>query len=129
WVFSPPAFRLKGYSVMVGERPGLRAGGVWNQTCILCHNTAPYLLSMFGELSGPRAPSYQGEVVDRLLPAARRLHYEVTDAGGLARAIAAEMALLGDPSFERADGEPTALLTRAIRTTRAGLRARHLLEV
>src|SRR5262245_9558854 len=39
YVFSSGSFRLKGYSVMVAERPGLRAGGVWNQTCILCHNT------------------------------------------------------------------------------------------
>src|SRR5689334_23346483 len=29
YVFSTGSFRLKGYSVMVAERPGLRAGGVW----------------------------------------------------------------------------------------------------
>ena len=43
YVFETGTFRLKGYSVMVGERPGLRAGGVWNQTCIFCHNTIPVL--------------------------------------------------------------------------------------
>src|SRR5947208_16993482 len=34
YVFETRSFRLKGYSVLVGERPGLRAGGVWSQTCI-----------------------------------------------------------------------------------------------
>src|SRR5260221_13155809 len=37
-------FRYKGYSVMVHERDGLRAGPGWNRTCILCPNTAPSLL-------------------------------------------------------------------------------------
>ena len=48
FVFQPPSFRLKGYSVMVGERPGLRAGGVWNQTCIFCHNTNPLFRQHLG---------------------------------------------------------------------------------
>ena len=29
YIFETSSFRLKGYSVLVGERPGLRAGGVW----------------------------------------------------------------------------------------------------
>jgi hypothetical protein len=41
---------------MVGERPGLRAGGVWNQTCVFCHNTNPYFASTWGELYGEGAP-------------------------------------------------------------------------
>ena len=72
YVFETRSFRLKGYSVMVGERPGLRAGGVWNETCIFCHNTVPYFDALWGELPGPGAPTYQGEVVDRLLPRERR---------------------------------------------------------
>ena len=90
YVFETSSFRLKGYSVMVGERPGLRAGGVWNQTCVFCHNTTPYFDSTWGELHGPGAPSYQGEVVDRLLPASRRWSFEVTDAPSFARALADE---------------------------------------
>ncbi len=96
FVFQPPSFRLKGYSVMVGERPGLRAGGVWNQTCVFCHNTNPYFDSTWGELYGPGAPGYQGEVVDRLLPPARRFSFEITDEAALARALENELAVLGD---------------------------------
>ena len=33
--FETKSFRLKGYSVLVTERPGLHAGGVWNQTSLL----------------------------------------------------------------------------------------------
>ena len=55
--------------MLVGERPGLRAGGVWNQTCVFCHNTVPYFDDIWGALASARArPAYQGEVVDRLLP-------------------------------------------------------------
>ena len=54
YVFETASFRLKGYSVLVGERPGMRAGGVWNETCIFCHNTTPYFDSIWGELYGPR---------------------------------------------------------------------------
>src|SRR4029079_15272972 len=87
YVFETGTFRLKGYSVMVGERSGLRAGGVWNQTCIFCHNTVPYFDDLCGALYGSGAPSYQGEVVDRALPATRRLRYRATDPGALMRAL------------------------------------------
>ena len=80
---------------MVGERPGLRAGGVWNQTCVFCHNTNPYFDSTWGELYGPGAPGYQGEVVDRLLPPSRRFSFEITDEEALARALEGELAVLG----------------------------------
>ena len=60
--------------MLVGERPGLRAGGVWNETCVFCHNTVPYFDDVWGELRrDPGAPAYQGEVVDSLLPPSRRL--------------------------------------------------------
>ena len=81
-MFETASFRLKGYSVLVGERPGLRAGGVWNQTCIFCHNTTPYFDSLWGELHGPGAPGYQGEVVDRLLPRERRWRFEIAGRRG-----------------------------------------------
>ena len=66
------AWRYKGYSVMVGERPGLKAGGVWNQTCIFCHNTVPLLFTLFGALQ-PGAPAYQGEQVDPAFARAKTL--------------------------------------------------------
>ena len=65
YVFETRSFRLKGYSVMVGERPGLRAGGVWSETCVFCHNTDAVLRRLWGELAGRARPAYQGEVVDR----------------------------------------------------------------
>src|SRR6185369_1278122 len=95
YVFESGSFRLKGYSVMVGERPGLRAGGVWNQTCVFCHNTNPYFDSTWGELLGPGAPGYQGEVVDRLLPPDRRWSFAITDEAALAAALRDEIAFLG----------------------------------
>ena len=96
FVFETRSFRLKGYSVMVGERPGLRAGGVWNQTCVFCHNTIPYFDSTWGSLHGPGAPGYQGEVVDTRLPRERRASFEVTDEAALARAVESELAFLGE---------------------------------
>jgi predicted CXXCH cytochrome family protein len=126
FVYSPPSFRLKGYSVMVAERPGLRAGGVWNQTCIFCHNTVPYFSSLLGELYGPSAPGYQGEVVDRLLPVERRSPLAVTRADDLVRAAGDELAFLG--ARERPDDVPRAL-DAALRATRKGFDASHLVEV
>src|SRR6185436_7858299 len=96
------SFRLKGYSVMVAERPGLRAGGIWNRTCIFCHNTNPYLSSLFGALHGDGAPSYQGEVVDALLPPGRRFAFEATDEAALSRALEDEVHLLGGRPAEHA---------------------------
>ena len=53
YVFETRSFRLKGYSVLVGERPGLRAGGVWSETCVFCHNTVPVLRRAVGRAGGP----------------------------------------------------------------------------
>jgi predicted CXXCH cytochrome family protein len=96
YVFQSGSFRLKGYSVMVTERPGLRAGGVWNQTCVLCHNTYPLFGSLWGTLHGPGAPTYQGEMVDRVLPPDRRWSWRVTDQAALTAALRSEIAELGD---------------------------------
>ena len=101
YVFETKSFRLKGYSVLVMERPGLHAGGVWNQTCVFCHNTVPYFDDVWGALyeqSGirGRAPGYQGEVVDKLLPPDRRFRFEVGGgAGALVDAVDAEVTAVG----------------------------------
>jgi len=60
---------------MVKERSGLRAGPVWTETCIFCHNTPTYLSTVLGALAGPGSKPYQGEVVDPLHAArsARRM--------------------------------------------------------
>ena len=88
-------WRYKGYSVLGPERPGLRPGGIWNKTCIFCHNTIPYFDDILGAISDPRLGPYQGEVVDPLLPAARRASWEVTDPAALASAVADELSVLG----------------------------------
>jgi hypothetical protein len=49
--------RYKGYSVMVRERDALEPGLVWQQACILCHNTAPQFVALYDELHGPGAPA------------------------------------------------------------------------
>lgn len=137
YLFQNSSFRLKGYSVMVGERPGLRAGGVWNQTCIFCHNTIPYFDDLWGALHGPGAPGYQGEVVDRVLPAARRLRYAVTDASGLLRALDAEVATLQGSdaapdtslALEANTDQIRTGLRRAMVVSRAKFAPSHFIEV
>jgi predicted CXXCH cytochrome family protein len=134
YVFETASFRLKGYSVMVGERPGLRAGGVWNQTCVFCHNTTPYFDSTWGELYGPGAPSYQGEVVDRLLPAARRWTFAITEAGGFARALADETHAVGGAPVSRdidvsSDQGRRAALRAGMHELRTRLQPRHFIEL
>jgi predicted CXXCH cytochrome family protein len=139
YVFQTASFRLKGYSVMVGERPGLRAGGVWNQACIFCHNTVPYFDDLWSALHGPGAPSYQGEVVDRVLPVGRRLRYVVTDPAALTRAIDEEVAVLGAPPPAAESGVVTpgttvreatrAALRRAMLESRARFQPSHFVEL
>ena len=130
YVFETRAFRLKGYSVLVTERPGLRAGGVWNQTCIFCHNTTPYFDSTWGELAGRGAPAYQGEVVDRLLPADRRFHVEIAGDGTRAfiDAVAAEVTAVGGTPAPASDNRATAL-RQGIHELRSHFAARHFVEV
>ncbi len=116
--------RYKGYSVMIRERSGLREGAVWNQTCIFCHNTSPYLLTMMGPLAG-RAPPYQGTVVDRLLPPDRRWDLEISDPHGLLAALKTEVAALGG-ELDASDAQRG--LAQAISVTRASFRGEHLIE-
>jgi predicted CXXCH cytochrome family protein len=126
YVFESASFRLKGYSVMVTERPGLRAGGVWNQTCVLCHNTYPLFGSLWGALHGPGAPPYQGETVDRVMPTDRRWSWRITDADALSAALRAEMRFLG---VEPVADEPQGLLAASSRSLRDHLVPNKLLEV
>ncbi len=129
YVFETRSFRLKGYSVLVGERPGLRAGGVWSQTCIFCHNTVPYFDDIWGALHGPGAPSYQGEVVDRLLPENRRLNLSVAAGQGdaLVAAVGAELRAVG--SLAPLPAEPQGALRRGLRELRAHFTARDFVEI
>ena len=135
YVFETKSFRLKGYSVLVTERPGLHAGGVWNQTCVFCHNTVPYFDDVWGALydqSGTRsrAPGYQGEVVDKLLPPDRRFRFDVAGDGALVDAIDAEVtAVGGTPSGPVGGGRPDEALKHGIHELRARFAARHFVEV
>jgi predicted CXXCH cytochrome family protein len=129
-VFETASFRLKGYSVLVGERPGLHAGGVWTQTCIFCHNTVPYFDALWGALAGPGAPSYQGEVVDRLLPAARRWRVATAGAGeeALVRAVDDELRFVGVPPPAPSEGGDRALRD-GIRALRSRFGPQHFVEI
>lgn len=117
------ALRYKGYSVMVKERDGLKVGPVWNQTCIFCHNTVPYVSTVLGALAARDRPGgYQGEVVDPLVPASMRASYTVTNPRAMNAILEKELARLGAPA-----GSPT--LRDAIAGTRSRFRASHLVEV
>ncbi len=127
WVFSPVPggrgqLRYKGYSVMVKERSGLRAGPVWSETCIFCHNTPTYLSTVLGALAGPTAKPYQGEVVDPLMPRERRAEWIVTDAGKLSSTLESELARIG---VKRKSPTPA----QAIAATRSAFRREHLVEL
>jgi predicted CXXCH cytochrome family protein len=121
WFIGSQSWRYKGYSVMGAERPGLRPGGAWSKTCIFCHNTVPYFDDVLGALADAKVGPYQGEVVDPLLPPARRARYEVTDAAALERAVADEARVLGAKSATT----PADL----IRATRARFTGANLVEV
>ena len=126
YYFESHGYRLKGYSVMTHERPGLFAGGVWNQTCIFCHNTVPALDSVLGALAGPSPPAYQGVLVDRLLPPDRRFAYRVTREEGFRAAVAAEAANLGGSIAEV--GAPTSVARSGINAMASHFRGENLVE-
>ena len=127
YYFQNQGYRPKGYSVMAHERPGLRAGGVWNQTCIFCHNTVPWFDTALGALAGTSPPSYQGVLVDRLLPPARRFNYRITNDAALRKAIADEEAFVGGaPAKRDLDGESAA--RAGIRVLANQFQGRHLVE-
>ncbi|MBX3276076.1 MAG: hypothetical protein KF729_37840 [Sandaracinaceae bacterium] len=127
WILADEEWRYKGYSVQVRERPALAAGPVWSRTCILCHNTAPYLASAYDDLARSRI-RYQGSVPSNLLPRARRLRFEVRDEGALEDALAAETARLGAPdALERTSLDT--LLRSAARATSDHFSREHLVEL
>jgi predicted CXXCH cytochrome family protein len=134
YLLGPRSLRYKGYSVMVHERATLRAGPVWSQTCIFCHNTVPELDRMLGAVAasdGRRAPAYQGEQVDPWLTPARRMPPRVADEEGFTRVVGDELARLGEvpraPPPARAGAPATA--RRAAGAVRAGFDGDALVEV
>jgi len=120
--------RYKGYSVMVHERSTVRAGPIWSRTCIFCHNTVPEMDRLLGALAGPRAPAYQGEQVDRWLPAERRAPSRVTDPASFAVAANSEIARLGGVAATD-DHDATAVARHAIDVVRNGFDGDALVEV
>jgi predicted CXXCH cytochrome family protein len=128
YLIGPGRLRYKGYSVLVHERSVLEPGPVWNRTCLLCHNTAPYLESLFGALAGPKPAHYQGEVVDGLLDGPHAFHYVVTDAPRLASAAAAEVRRASGAPLDEG-GTTERVLRRAVEATRDRLTGSGLLEV
>jgi predicted CXXCH cytochrome family protein len=120
-------WRYKGYSVMVRERPGLRAGPVWTKTCVGCHNTLPYFTLLYDDLLGPSAPSYQGSVSDDLLPLNRALAWRIKEEGALRAAVSTEVQVLG--ARATAAVTSTDLLRSVAIETRRRLEAEHFVEV
>jgi predicted CXXCH cytochrome family protein len=109
-------WRYKGYSVMVKERPHLgKHGAPWRQTCIFCHNTEPYLATVYDDLLGG-GRTYQGSVSDRLLPADRLWKAETTDPAALSRALDEELAFLKAPPSPAA-ATPGEKLDAAVKAT------------
>ena len=125
FVFATRAFRYKGYSVMVHERDSLRAGPVWSQTCIFCHNTVPEVDRLLGAIAGPRARPYQGEQVDPWLPDALRHSIRITDDTAFARVVGDEVTRLGG-AFAQSSAKSLAL--HAIDVVRTGFGGADLVE-
>ncbi len=128
YVLGTGTLRYKGYSVMVHERTTVRAGPIWSRSCIFCHNTVPEMDRLVGAIAGASAPAYQGEQVDRWLPADRRAHVRVTDEGAFATAVSAEIAQLGGVAPGSGDGAPS-IARRAIDVVRSGFDGGALVEV
>ncbi len=123
-------WRYKGYSVMVKERPYIEKGGApWRQTCIFCHNTTPYLATIYDDLEDAPSRAYQGSISDRLLPAARQWKLRPGDADGLAKALSIEIAYLQKKPARALGGAPPELLDEAIKVTGARFDESHLVEV
>lgn len=118
--------RYKGYSVMVPERHGLEPGLVWQQACVLCHNTAPQLVALYDELYGAGAPSYQGSA-SRELPEDEAFRYVIDDPVALGSALGQELAELGARGSLPA--KPRHALQVAISNTRERFDESHLVEL
>jgi predicted CXXCH cytochrome family protein len=127
YVYATRSYRYKGYSVLVEERPRMQVGGVWRTTCIFCHNTVPYLSTLYDDLLDDRKGGYQGSMQNDLVPASRRWQVTAVDVDGLVRALGVELDFLGDRGARNAD-LPDAL-ARAIRVTRDRFGPEHFVEV
>lgn len=119
-------WRYKGYSVMTKERSGLKRGLKWKRACIFCHNTAPGLSTLFDDLYGVGAPTYQGAASVEL-PFERRIKWEVTDEDALSEALEREIELLSGSPAKR--GDPRGLLEEVSEVTLERFDERHLIEV
>lgn len=128
YVFKTGALRYKGYSVMVHERTGLRAGPRWKNACVFCHNTVPQVDRLLGALCGPKPSPYQGEQVDRWLPIERRQTTSVVENGSFAQSVAAETAHLGH-RLRVESGPPDTLACQAIAIVRSRFDRSSLVEV
>jgi predicted CXXCH cytochrome family protein len=126
FVFATQALRYKGYSVMIHERDGLRAGPVWSRACIFCHNTVPEVDRLLGAIAGPHAHGYQGEQVDRWLPEGDRHEVRVTDDAAFAGVVGDEVRRLGG-TLDTSAG-PKAIAGHAIDVVRAGFGGSSLVE-
>ncbi|HUH02681.1 MAG TPA: cytochrome c3 family protein [Kofleriaceae bacterium] len=126
YIYSNQRWRYKGYSVLVRARDRLRAGPPWRTRCILCHNTAPYLVSLYDDLLGESLGGYQGSMSTNLFEPDRRWRVEVGHERQLTQAIADELRVLGaTPAGDDLGG----LLRQGIETTRERFSGDHLIEV
>ncbi|HEY5947984.1 MAG TPA: cytochrome c3 family protein [Kofleriaceae bacterium] len=127
YVFATKAWRYKGYSVMVKERPRMSARGVWSRECIPCHNTLPYVTMLYDELYGPGLPGYQGKLSDRVLPPSRTWPAATRDEVGLAKELGHEISLVGgEPPAEQ---DLRAVLPAAANAMRKYFGGSHLVEL
>lgn len=122
YVLDRAEWRYKGYSVMVPERPDIVVGPEWSQSCILCHNTAPAIVSLYDELAQKRLV-YQG-APSELLPGNRRVEWSV-DAAKLRPVVEHELELLGGEPKDTFE-ETLAFLAR---TTYREFGEEHLVEL
>jgi predicted CXXCH cytochrome family protein len=127
FVYATRALRYKGYSVMVHQRAMLQAGPVWSRTCIFCHNTIPEVDRLLGAVAGGGAHAYQGEQVDRWLPADRRAQARVTDDVAFEGVVGDEMAHLGGQAFPPGQ-DARSVARRAIDVVRSGFDGADLVE-
>jgi hypothetical protein len=128
YVFATGLLRYKGYSVMLHEREGLRAGAEWRSSCIFCHNTVPELDRLVGAIAGPSVRAYQGEQVDRWLPIERRSKVRVVDAQAFELAAATEAARLGAAPAPDSES-PQAIAKATVDVVRAHFGGESLVEV
>jgi predicted CXXCH cytochrome family protein len=128
FMLATSSLRYKGYSVMVHERSGLRAGPVWSRACIFCHNTIPEIDRLLGAVAGPGARPYQGEQVEHWLTEERRARVRVLDEGAFASALSDESSRLGGGAGI-AGGGVGHEARKAIDVVRSGFDGRALVEV